>query len=139
MTSDLGDISLNRRQQKSVTYTYFSPFFGISIRPRDPRPKKKYVCGVLAWLNQMQSLFCCTPSFMAHRGQNNSKFSTFLELNQFAFLQLYNSRESKMGNFYYILKIYLQRKYHNFMLKIWSIQPSLELSNLDTLVSKSHP
>ena len=26
------------------------------------------------------AFFCCSPSFMAPRGQNNSKFSNFLEL-----------------------------------------------------------
>ena len=64
------------------TYIHtFSLFVPISTLTRDPWLKNNYMC-VGSWLGWIRCshFFSCTPSFMAPRGQNISKFSKFLEL-----------------------------------------------------------
>ena len=66
-----------KKRHTHILFHSLSPFLHIPVTPES---KKIYVSGVPAWLDQVQSLFGFTPSFMAPRGQNNSKFSNFLEL-----------------------------------------------------------
>ena len=65
------------RHTHSLTHTYivfhsFSPFLHVPVTPDS---KKLYVCGILAWLNQMQSLFLLYPHF--HGSQRTKQLEIF--------------------------------------------------------------